>query len=78
MDRRTDGVVQEVNAVFLGRGVSLLSDDGRECNVNQLVFVDDTALVSDSQQRLRQLVERFRRVCEGRKLKVDERKIHAS
>ncbi len=26
----------------------MLSDDGREQNVNQLLFVDDTALVADS------------------------------
>ncbi len=41
------------------------------CNVNQLLFADDTALVPDSQERLRQLVEKFWRVCERRKLMVN-------
>ncbi len=38
------------------------------------MFADDTALVADSEGRLRQLVEEFRRVCKRRKLKVNRSK----
>ncbi len=62
------GVVREVNCGLLGGGVSLLSGDGREWNVSQL------QMVADSQERLRQLVEEFGRVCEGRTLRVNENK----
>ncbi len=57
-----DGVVREVNARVLRRGLSLISADGREWNLSQLLFANDTALVADSEGRLRQLVEAFRRV----------------
>ncbi len=42
-----DGVVREVNARMLGRGLSLVGDDGREWSLNQLLFSDDMALVAD-------------------------------
>ncbi len=35
------------------------------------MFADDTVLVADSEGRLRQLVEEFRRVCKRRKVKVN-------
>ncbi len=38
--------------------------------MNQLMFADDTTLVADSQQRLRQLVEEYWRLRE-RKLRVN-------
>ena len=69
-----DGVVREVNARMLGRGLGLVGADGREWNLNQLLFADDTALVADSEVRLRQLVEEFGRVCSRRKLRVNESK----
>ncbi len=43
-----DGVVREVNARMLGRGLSLVNADGREWNPGQLLFADDIALVADS------------------------------
>ncbi len=49
---------------MLGRGLSLLSKDGREWNVNHLLFADETELVADPQERLRQMVKKFWRVCE--------------
>ncbi len=57
-----DGVLREVSARMLGRGLSLVNADGREWNLSQLLFADDTALVTDSEERLRQLVEEFGRV----------------
>ena len=69
-----DGVVREVNARMLGRGLRLRNADGLEWNVNQLLFADDTALVADSEEKLRQLIEEFGRVCERRKLRVNENK----
>ncbi len=66
-----DGAVREVHARMLHRGLSLVNADGREWNLSQLLFADDTALVADSEGRLRQLVEEFGRVCKWRKLKVN-------
>ena len=37
-------------------------------------FADDTALVTDSEDKLQKLVEEFGRVCERRKLKVNVNK----
>ncbi len=51
-----DGVPREVNVRVLYRGLNLLSDDGREWNVNQLLFANDTSLVAHSQGRFKQLV----------------------
>ena len=40
--------------------------------INQLLFADDTALVADSEEKLCRLVSEFGRVCERRKLRVNE------
>ena len=37
----------------------------------QLLFADDTALVADSEKKLRRLVSEFGRICERRKLRVN-------
>ncbi len=66
-----DAVVREVNARSLGRGSIMVNADGREWNLSQLLFADDTALVADSERRLRRLVKEFGRVCKRRKLKVN-------
>ncbi len=66
-----DGIVREVHVRSLGRGSSLVNADSREWNLSQLLFADDTALVADSEGRLRQLVEEFGRVCKRRKVKVN-------
>lgn len=63
--------MREVNARVLGRGLSMVNEHGREWNLNQLLFADDTALVADSEEKLRQLVTEFGRVCERRKLRVN-------
>ena len=42
-----DGVVGEVNARVLGKGLELLSVNGGRFEINQLLFADDTALVAD-------------------------------
>ena len=41
-----DGVVREVNARVLGKGLELLSVNGGRVEINHLLFADDTALVS--------------------------------
>ena len=43
-----NGVVREVNARVLGKGLELLSVNGITIEINQLLFTDDTALVADS------------------------------
>ncbi len=65
--------MREIHARMLGRGLSLVNADGREWNLSQLLFADDTALVADSEGRMRQLKE-FGRMCKRRKLKVNESK----
>ena len=38
-----NGVVREVNARVLGKGLELLSANGGRCEINRLLFTDDTA-----------------------------------
>ena len=66
-----DGVVREVNARVLGRGLELVDGSGGSWEVNQLLFADDTALVADSEEKLERLVTEFGIVCERRKLRVN-------
>ena len=41
----------------LGRGLGMKDQTGREWEVSQLLFADDTALVASSEERLQRLVE---------------------
>ena len=66
-----DGVVREVNALVLGKGLKLVDGNDNEWELNQLLFVDDTVVVTDSEKKLCQLVTEFGRVCERRKLRVN-------
>ena len=66
-----DGVVRKVNVRVLGKGLELLSANGGRFEINQLLFADDTALVTDSGEKLSRLVSEFGRVCERRKLRVN-------
>ena len=66
-----DGVVREVNARVLGRGLKLVDGNENEWELNQLLFADDTVVVADSERKLCQLVTEFGRVCERRKLRVN-------
>jgi Reverse transcriptase (RNA-dependent DNA polymerase). len=66
-----DGVVREVSARVLGRGLELYDENEQMWQLNQLLFADDTALVADSEAKLQRLVTEFRRVCERRKLRVN-------
>jgi len=66
-----DGVVKEVNARVMSRGAELLEGNGVSWQVSQLLFADDTALVADSEEKLRRLVVEFGIVCERRKLRVN-------
>ncbi len=68
------GAVRKVNARMLGQRPRLMSDDIREWNLNQLLFADNTTMMVDSQDRLRQLGEEFGRLCERRKQRVNESK----
>ena len=66
-----DGVIREVNARVLGRGLKLVDGNDNEWELNQLLFADDTVVVTDSERKLCQLVTEFGRVCERRKLQVN-------
>ena len=67
-----DGVVRVVNVRVLWKGLELLSANGGRFEINQLLFGDDTAQVADSEDKLCRLVSEFGRVCERRKLRVNE------
>ena len=41
------------------------------CEINQLLFAEDTAQVADSDEKLCRLLSEFDRVCERRKLSVN-------
>ena len=49
----------------------MLSANGGRFEINQLLFADDTALVADSEEKLRRLVSEFCRACERTKLRVN-------
>ena len=51
-----DVVVREVNVRKLGKGLELLSANCGRFQINQLVFADDTALVTNSVDKLCRLV----------------------
>ena len=46
-----NGVVLEVNAMVLGKGMKLLSVTGGRFEINQLLFAVDTALAADSEEK---------------------------
>ena len=72
-----DGVVRDVNTRVFGRGLKLVDGKNNGWELNQLLFVDDTVVVADSERKLCQLVTEFGRVCERRKLRysVGKRKV---
>ena len=51
--------MREVNAGVLGKGLELLSVNGGRCEINQLLFADDTALVADSERKFSKLASEF-------------------
>ena len=67
-----DGVAREVNVRVIGEGLELLSANGGRLEINNLLFVDDTALVADSEAKFCRLVSEFGRVCERRKVRVNK------
>ena len=52
-----DGVVREVNARVLGRGLKLIDRNENEWEMNQLLFADDTVVVADFEEKLCQSLE---------------------
>ena len=61
--------MSKVNVRVLGKGLELLSANGGRFERNRMLFVDDTALVADSEEKLCRFVSEFGRVCERRKLR---------
>ena len=57
-------MIGEVNVILLGKGLELLSGNSGRFEINQLLFVDNTALVADSEEKLCRLVSEFGRICE--------------
>ena len=46
------GVVREVNARVLGRGLDLINGNGNAWQLNMLLFADGTGVVADSEEKL--------------------------
>jgi hypothetical protein len=67
-----DGVIKEMKVRTMHRGIEM-NNSGHTCTISSLLFADDTVL-SDSEQRLQELVSEFERVCARRKLRVDVNK----
>ena len=51
-----DDMVREVNVRVLRNGLELLGANGGRFEINQLLFADDTALVADTEEKLRRLM----------------------
>lgn len=54
--------------------MNLENADGREWQVNHILFADDRALVDNSEAKLHQLVNEFGRIYRRRKLRMNVRK----
>ena len=65
------GIVREVQTRKFGRRAELVGDGEEKWKVSQLLFADDTLLVTNSNKKLEWLVEEFCRVRRNRKLKVN-------
>ena len=63
-----DGVVRDAKSRVRNRGLKLLDGSRNNWEVNQLLYANDTVVVSDSEERLCQLVTEFGRVCDRSKL----------
>ena len=57
-----DGVVREVNVRVLWKRLELLSANGGQFEIKQLLFADDTALWADSGEKLCRPLSEFGRV----------------
>ena len=63
-----DGVVREVNVRVLGKWLELLSANGGRFEIDQLLFADDTTVIScwrNCVAKKLRLVSEFGRVCES-------------
>ena len=54
-----DGVVREVKDNTEGIGIKLVNKNGVEWIMSQLLYVDDTTLVAESEENLQYLVNQF-------------------
>ena len=53
-----------------GKGIELVDERGR-WEVNMVLFADDTVLVAKSMEELRELLNEFERVCQGKGLRIN-------
>ena len=68
-----DGVMKEVNARVMGKGMKL-EHESKEWEIYKLLYADDTVLIADSEEQLQKMVNVFGKVCWRRKLKVNAAK----
>ena len=65
-----DGVLREMKARTLGRGVAL-NLEGRQWKLSSVLFADDAVLVAESEEDLGRLVREFDNVCKRRNLTLN-------
>ena len=68
-----DGVMREFKVRTQGEGAKM-NRNGREWMVPACLYADDAVLFAESELKLQKLVKEFDRVCDRRKLKVNEGK----
>ena len=70
-----DGIIREVNARVLGKGLRLrlrlLDQRGNNWKVNQLLYADDTMLLGYSKENIQRLLNEFDNAFQRRKLEVN-------
>ena len=65
-----DGIFREVNVRVLEKWLELLSANGGNFEINQLLFENDIIKVADSVDKLYRVVNEFGRACERRKSRI--------
>ena len=68
------GVVGEVYERTHGTGDEVIHKTWRACLLSQVLFIDDTALVTKSSEQLQRLVTEIRRICGRKKLSENGKK----
>ena len=66
-----DGLLRELKTRVLERGAEMIGEGDEVWNLVMLLFADDAALLADTLEKLRRLVEEYGNVCERRGLCVN-------
>ena len=61
----------------MGKRVKLKDENGGGCEIKQVLYADDTALVTETREHLQHIVSEFERACDimGLKINVGKKKV---